>query len=365
MKYLHSIHQPELLVDKAKVINNIKFMKSKADRNNVIFRPHFKTHQSIEIGRWFRDYGTDKITVSSLSMAKYFAKDGWKDITVAFPVNLREIDLINELANKIKLNLLVESTDAIRFLSKHLKSKISVYIKIDVGTNRTGIHFSDKKSIQNIAKEISKSALINLEGLLTHAGHTYSAKSIKEIKEIYKTSTEHLNQVRNYLNRELIISYGDTPSCSVVQKFSGVDEIRPGNFVFYDFMQYKLGACSFDKIATILAAPVVAKHSERSEIVVYAGAVHLSKDFLIINDKKSFGGIVALKQNSWSDLLPNCYVKSISQEHGIIKLSKSFFAKTKIGDLIGIVPVHSCLTADLMKHYLSLEGSRIVMFNGW
>ncbi len=31
------------------------------------------------------------------------------------------------------------------------------------------------------------------------------------------------------------------------------------------------------------------------------------------------------------------------------------FQKIKIGDLIGIVPVHSCLTANLMKEYLSTD----------
>ncbi len=43
-----------------------------------------KTHQSREIGEWFRASGVDKITVSSLNMAMKFAEWGWNDITVAF-----------------------------------------------------------------------------------------------------------------------------------------------------------------------------------------------------------------------------------------------------------------------------------------
>ena len=73
-------------------------MAGKAHANRLVFRPHFKTHQSHLIGQWFREEGVTKITASSLSMAAYFAEDGWDDITVAFPVNIREMDTINELA---------------------------------------------------------------------------------------------------------------------------------------------------------------------------------------------------------------------------------------------------------------------------
>jgi len=32
-----------------------------------------------------------------------------------------------------------------------------------------------------------------------------------------------------------------------------VDEIRPGNFVFYDLMQYRIGSCSVGQIAVAMA----------------------------------------------------------------------------------------------------------------
>ena len=48
-------------------------MAAKARSAHVRFRPHFKTHQSLEIGRWFREFGVDAITVSSVGMAAFFA----------------------------------------------------------------------------------------------------------------------------------------------------------------------------------------------------------------------------------------------------------------------------------------------------
>jgi D-serine deaminase-like pyridoxal phosphate-dependent protein len=57
---------------------NIELMAEKARRHNLTFRPHFKTHQSAEIGTWFQKVGVEKITVSLGCMAKYFAEPDGK-----------------------------------------------------------------------------------------------------------------------------------------------------------------------------------------------------------------------------------------------------------------------------------------------
>ena len=80
------ITRPTLLLDEQKCRANIARMAEKASGNKLIFRPHFKTHQSLELGRWFKDYGVTSITVSSVEMAEYFSSE-WNDITFAFPLN--------------------------------------------------------------------------------------------------------------------------------------------------------------------------------------------------------------------------------------------------------------------------------------
>jgi len=72
--HLDSIQKPTLVLDKERCLRNIRKMAEKANKHNLHFRPHFKTHQSIEIGRWFRDFGVKAITVSSVEMAQYLAK---------------------------------------------------------------------------------------------------------------------------------------------------------------------------------------------------------------------------------------------------------------------------------------------------
>ncbi|GAB4380057.1 MAG: D-TA family PLP-dependent enzyme [Calditrichia bacterium] len=356
MKILSAIQRPTLVVNKDRVLKNIERMAAKARRNQVRFRPHFKTHQSPLIGRWFRDFGLDCITVSSVEMAHTFSRDGWSDITIAFPVNLRELDEINQLAGKIRLNLLVESVEVVRNLNEYLDYPVGVWIKIDLGYHRTGIDWSDSPQILKIARLLTKSPGLEFKGLLAHFGDTYQAASPKEIRAIYSRSMERLQTVKSVLESkgfsEIELSIGDTPSCSLVDDFQGVDEIRPGNFVFYDAMQWRLGVCQVEDIAAVVACPVVARHPSRNEIVIYGGAIHLSKEFLLEAQRKVFGYPVRPIPLGWGAIWPDSYLSRLSQEHGIVQMRTDSFQKFQVGDLLPVIPVHSCLAAHLLKDHM-------------
>jgi len=354
---------PTLLVNKDISLQNIERMVSKANASKTILRPHFKTHQSAEIGNWFRDFGVDCITVSSVQMAAYFAANGWKDITVAFPVNILEWREIDRLAEKINLNILIENSEVIPFLENKLSHPVGVYIKTDTGYGRTGIDADDFGSFQKILDLLKSSNKLILLGFLAHAGHTYHTKSTIEIKAIMSESISKLLALKTFLRTDfplLQLSYGDTPSCSIATNFNDIDEIRPGNFVFYDEMQHQLGACSRENIAVALACPVVAKHNERDEIVIHGGAVHLSKESITDKTGNSYFGIVVSIENyTWNVNNIIGKVVKLSQEHGVIKLNKNSTSNINIGDIVAILPTHSCLTANLMKSYLTTTKSEM------
>jgi len=359
------ITRPTLLLDKEKCLGNIERMANKAKQHNLRFRPHFKTHQSAEIGSWFRDFGIDSIAVSSVTMAEYFANNGWNDITVAFPHNIHETDMINELAQKVSINILVVDPGTVEYLNKNLEVKAGVYIKIDTGYHRTGVSVGDINTIDSILDRINDSGKLIFRGFLSHTGNSYFAASGIQVRLIHDQALERLSILKeNYIDKipNLEISIGDTPCCSVSENFYGINEVRPGNFVFYDAFQYKLGVCKPEQIAVAMACPVVAKHKERNEIVIYGGAVHFSKDRLLNPDgSENYGLVVDLNKKGWSAPVDNVYLRSVSQEHGIICSSKEHFSRISVGDIIGILPVHSCLTANLMKGYHTPDDEYIEM----
>ncbi len=359
------ITRPTLLLNKEIALRNISNMVRKANDFNLNFRPHFKTHQSIEVGEWFRDAGVKCITVSSLTMANYFAEFGWDDITIAFSVNIPEIPEMNELASRIKLNVLIENKEGLEALQKQITWHTGVFIKIDTGYNRTGIESDRTALIDQLLEMIQKSPLLQFKGFLTHNGQTYHANSTHDIFSRHFDALLKMKALKNRYKSDwpdLMISIGDTPSCSICDNFDGVDEIRPGNFVFYDLMQYKLGVCKLSDIAVRMVCPVVAVHPSRNEVVIYGGAIHFAKDSIINIDGKPLFGRIILREGNQEILLDERnYLHALSQEHGILKITPRDLNRFKPGMLIEIIPVHSCLTANLMKEYLTTDGDTIKM----
>jgi D-serine deaminase-like pyridoxal phosphate-dependent protein len=298
-------------------------------------------------------------------MAQYFASAGWRNILLAFPINVRQITGLNDLAAQIHLGVLVESLPGVDALSAGLRHPVDVWIKIDTGTKRTGISWEDEQAALNVARRILCCPNLRLAGLLTHAGITYAAQSSEVAIKAHQTATARLASLRQTLHKAgcppLLLSAGDTPGCALLNDFTPADEIRPGNFAFFDTQQLAVGACSWDQIAVALACPVVALHPDRDEVVIYGGAIHLSKDYTEQNGSRQYGLVCFPYEAGWGAPIPDAFVTRLSQEHGILRLPSSFSANLRIGDLVFILPSHSCLTAQAMGSYQTLSGRRIEM----
>ncbi len=357
------IHKPTVVIDERQVRRNIERMAEKAKASGVLFRPHFKTHYSEALGAIYRDYAVSAICVSSVTMAQYFADCGWKDITISTPLNVREIRPINELAGTTDLGVLLESVEAARFLVAHCQTRLKAWIEIDVGYHRTGVWWEDAERVAEIAGVLKESSLVQIEGILTHAGHSYHAGSKEEVRQVCSESVDRMRKVKDFLSARnmggLKISVGDTPTCSILERYPGVDEIRPGNFVFYDVTQHQIGSCSVDEIAMAVACPVIARHPERGEIVVYGGAVHLSKDHLEKDGKKVYGLIALPTENGWTAPVRDAFVSKVSQEHGTVRAGAQLIEKIRVGDVLMVLPVHSCLVSDLHRSFRTLDGRTI------
>jgi len=361
------IEKPTLLLDEQAARRNIARVAEKTRRMGIRFRPHFKTHQSAAIGEWFRPEGVTAITTSSLDMALYFAASGWNDITIAFPANLRQARALNGLAEQVRLGLLVESVETVQRLSNTLTAPVDIWLKVDAGTHRTGLAWDAPDAAAAVAEAARGVTGFRLRGLLTHAGSTYTARGADEVCRRYAENTGRLLELHHTLEQRglgpLEISTGDTPAASLCDDLGPVNEIRPGNFVFYDSQQIQVGSCGWRDAAVALACPVVAKHPERGEVVIYGGAVHLSKDFLTEGERRVYGYVCLPEGEGWGSPLAGGYVSAVSQEHGVVRLAESDLRRVGVGDLLCILPAHSCLTVTLMKQYITLDGNTIETMN--
>lgn len=357
------LSEPVLRLDEARARRNIARMQARARMAGVVLRPHFKTHQSQTVGRWFREAGIDRITVSSLAMAEYFAADGWDDITLAFPFHPGMTQRADVLAKRLRFGIVLADLDGLG--SARFAAPVDLWLKMDVGSRRTGFEAEDLPALTKLIEGLDARPELRLRGLLAHAGHSYAARGVESIAAVEVEAMARLQAWRAELSaaagRPLELSVGDTPGCAIGQGFEGASELRPGNFVFFDLSQWQIGSCTVDEIAVAMACPIVARHPRRGRLVVHGGAVHFSKDWMELDGQRVFGLGVEANDQGWGALRPELRLVALSQEHGQVEAPPGFIEACRPGEVLHFLPVHSCLTADCMGWLQTLKGRRLPM----
>ena len=330
-------------------------MREKARASGVAFRPHAKTHKTIEVARMQHGGATGPLTVSTLAEAEFFANAGFDDITYAFPIAPDKLDRAAALGRRIrKLHLLIDTAEGLSAIERH-GGRFHIWLKVDCGYHRAGIDPHNPESVK-LAIAIANSPSTTLEGLLTHAGHSYNASNVDEIRAIAEKETGELQRFRALLPGELQkvpVSIGSTPTTSIVDRFKDCDEVRPGNYVFFDAFQAAIGSCRFENVAVSVLATVVGSYPDRGEAIIDAGALALSKDLgpSHIDPRAGYGVVCDIDQKPIAARLV-----SVSQEHGKLTTSQPL----QVGTKLRIVPNHSCLTAAMFGRYYVLDSGRVV-----
>ncbi len=359
------LQTPALLVDHAVLVRNCETMREKAVRSRVDFRPHVKTHKVTEIGRLQHGGKPGPVTVSTLAEAEHFADAGFDDITYAVPIAPEKLGRAADLADRVKrLNILIDSSKALEAIESFTASRGShfdVFLKVDCGYHRAGVDPDDPSSLE-LGLKMSKTRGIHFRGLLTHAGHSYHAT---DRVEILRVAAEEAAAVDRFASRlaefgvdQLVRSVGSTPTASLVESFEHVDEVRPGNYVFYDAFQSTLGSCSFEDCAATVLTSVIGVYKEQNRVLIDAGALALSKDTGADHLIPHFGyGIVC-------DLAMNrlaLRIDALSQEHGKVSVTGPFdLERFPVGSKLRIIPNHSCLTAAMFDSYQVVRAGEAV-----
>ncbi|MFW9792975.1 MAG: alanine racemase [Candidatus Thorarchaeota archaeon] len=365
MTRIQDLHSPTALVDIERLDQNIADMATKAEENGVDLRPHIKTHKCIEIGKKQLEAGASGITVSTLGEAYAFSKAGFKDITYAVPLAPDKFNAIYDISKMTNLKVLIDNPYTVEILDKFsekVSTQFVVMLKVDCGNHRCGVDPKKPEALK-LARKINEASNLEFKGILAHAGHSYSTKSVGEIKEIALQEQGVMVQFADALRTEdkdlapEIVSIGSTPTTRIVESFmEGITEIRPGNYVFFDYTQVALGSCELSNCAFTVQASVIGIYPDW--VVIDAGATALSKDMgpTHIDKKSGYGQIISDYQEN--KIAKDFIIHSLSQEHG--KIMTSDGNHLQIGDRVRIIPNHSCLTANLYDHYFAVKGESVI-----
>jgi D-serine deaminase-like pyridoxal phosphate-dependent protein len=354
------VSTPALLLHRDVVQRNCDRMRLKAQQSGVAFRPHVKTHKTVEVGRIQHGGTPGPITVSTMAEAEFFADDGFRDITYAVPIAPDKLERAASLATRIeRFSILIDSELTLRAVEAYASSVgviFDVFLKVDCGYHRAGVD-PDSPDSARLAMAMGRSEAVHFQGILTHAGHSYNATDAEEIRRIAAEESASLTRFRALLAAEgladIVRSIGSTPTASIVSRFTECEEVRPGNYVFFDAFQATIGSCALEDVGVSVLTTVVGAYPERQSLIVDAGALALSKDSGPSHIDPTFGyGLVCD-----TDLRPlPMRIVALSQEHGKIVTEMPL----PVGTRLRILPNHSCLTAAMFDTYHVLDRGRVV-----
>lgn len=356
------VESPCILVDTARLESNIARMQRKALAQGVALRPHAKTHKVTEIAGLQLVAGAVGITASKSEEAVTFIEAGVPSVTVAYPlVDRRKVARVLEAArhHDADVRFIFDSEDGLSVLADACtgwaRRETPVLIKVDVGLGRCGLEESDPR-IVTLAGRAAATPGLAFAGLLSHAGHAYAAGDAEGVRAIAADEAAILLRLRARLEDAGIetacLSVGSTPTVLAVDDFGGVDEVRPGNYVFMDLTQLRLGVATLDEVALTVLATVVG--SRDGQAVVDAGSKVLSSD-LGPHGTGSGGYGRAWPADAPLGDGPGFAVARLSEEHGFVATGD---VRLPVGTRLRIIPNHSCPVANLADRVIAFaDGS--------
>jgi D-serine deaminase-like pyridoxal phosphate-dependent protein len=371
---LQTLKTPSLVLDVERVRRNAAKISEIATTQNVRLRPHVKTHKCVEVARIQTAEHDGAITVSTLAEARAFASSGFGDITYAVPIEPGKFAEVVELLQQgVRLHVITDDVEIPAQLNEAARRSgvtVSVFLKVDCGYHRCGVEPQSKEA-NEIPRLITDAPNLQFAGILTHAGHSYHARSKKEIADIACVERDAMVELAAKLRSDSIevptVSIGSTPTISHIDHLEGIDEIRPGNYIFFDAFQATLGSCAFEDCALTVLAAVIHRDRARRKVIIDAGAIALSKDrgAVEFDPTCGYGRVLDLAGEE-----TGLRVESLSQEHGILQVAdEAVFDRLKIGSRVRILANHSCLTAAQHSFYNVLENGEIVdrweIHTGW
>ncbi len=340
----NTLETPALMLDLDRLKANAQRMLKHCMDNGLFLRPHLKTSKSIDVANIATGGRRRGLTVSTLAEAEHFAKAGYEDILYAVGITPNKFDRVQSIFDKTgeKSVLVLDSLEmAIAVAESGLDNR--VLVEIDCGESRGGLS-PDDPALLLIARRLGA----QFDGIMSHAGHSYSTDQIAVVKEIAKAeigaSVQAANKIRAAGIPVSVVSIGSTPTVFYADDFSGITEVRAGIYLFNDLSQYGRNICHLDDIAMTVLATVIGHNREAGVLTVDAGALAMSKDIGANNflPEAKYGWLCDAHTLEPIGLA----IDVVHQEHGSVKIDEPRkFDQLPIGSMVRILPGHACLTA--------------------
>jgi D-serine deaminase-like pyridoxal phosphate-dependent protein len=349
---ISDLETPAVVVDLDVMERNLSRVADYCRKHHLLLRPHTKTHKIPELAKRQLAGGATGITVAKIGEAEVMLNAGITDILIAYPIVGREKTArLAQLAKRANIAVSVDSEEAARGISEAATrqgTKVGILLELDVGFGRCGL--GKETDVMRLAHKVSGLSGLEFRGLMFFPGHFGVAPDERTAMRM---------QVNEFLERVLsafsqsglplsIVSGGSTPTAFEGDLFYGVNEVRPGTYIFNDRNTVAVSACTLEDCALSVMVTVIST-AVPGHAMVDGGSKTFSYDRFQGGDGRGFG---IVKED------PRAEVERFSEEHGHLNVEHSE-RRYRVGDRLSVIPNHVCTTVNMHDEIYGVRGERV------
>src|SRR5437764_597831 len=330
---------PALLIDLDIMERNLARLAGYAREHDLRVRPHTKTHKIPALARRQIELGAAGLTVAKVGEAEVMLEAQPQELLVAYPViGRRKLQRLMQVAPKTRLTVALDSIFAARQLSdaaREVQQEVAVLVEVDVGLGLVGVPPSDAVEL---ARGIERLPWLRFEGLAFYPGHIkmLDQEGLKALETLGNTLSAVLRDLRQAGLEAKVVSGGSTPTMWNSHRITGLNEIRPGTYIFNDRNTALSEACALEDCAASILTTIVST-AKKGQVIIDGGSKTFSSDRQAAGAELSFGHVVEA---------PEAVFTKMNEEHGFVDIRRVTREFT-VGDRIRVIPNHVCVAMNL------------------
>ena len=332
---IDDLETPSVLIDLDLMEENIAAMQSRCDALGIQFRPHIKTHKIPDIARRQVEAGAVGIACQKVSEAEVFAAAGFRDIQIPYNiVGERKTQRLAALAKLANVTVTVDSkaiVDGIAEAAQAADATVNIMVELVSLGLRTGTTPEDALAL---ARHIIATDGLRFAGVMIYPSDVSIRPRLLETLALLEDAGIAVETVSGG-------GSGAIRDCHLLPELT---EMRVGTYVFWDWNSVNADYTSFDKCAMRVRATVVSAN-EPSRVILDSGSKSIQSETV----DGCFGYIVEY---------PAARLHQVNEEHGYVDFS-ACDRLPAVGDILHIIPVHTCVVTNLHNQLYGLRGDAI------
>ena len=347
MTSVQDIDTPAIVVDVDIMERNLRRVADYCAAHSLRLRPHTKTHKSIRCARRQLALGAAGLTVAKTGEAEVMLGAEPRDLLVAFPViGEPKLSRLAAIAGMTRVTVALDSLFAAQRLSEAGVAagvRFGVFVEVDVGLGRVGVTPADAL---DLTRAVAALPCLDWRGITFYPGHIKDQNE-EQIAALSATVRDLRDQLTRAGFEPEIVSGGSTPLLWRSHDIEGMNEIRPGTYIFNDLNTVGSGACAMDDCAASVLVTVIS-HTRPNHMIVDGGSKTFSSDRLS-SGEPGFGRVVEAHGASFHKM---------NEEHGFIDLTRAERC-FQTGEKVRIIPNHICVAVNLHERVYGIRDGKV------